>query len=95
MASCHLRPAGAGAEARSGRFGFIPLQHETRHQSTSWAVIRVYNDARTVIENLFGIHAHYLCFAPTTFCTNASKRGSPRRGSSVGSTLIMVMVRPS
>ena len=34
MASCHLRPAGAGAEARSGRFGFIPLQHETRHQST-------------------------------------------------------------
>jgi hypothetical protein len=50
VASCHLRPGGGGAEARSGRFGFIPLQHETRRQSTSWAVIRVYNDARTVIE---------------------------------------------
>jgi len=50
VVSCHLRPAGAGAETRSSRFGFIPLKHETRHQSTSWAVIRIYNDARTVIE---------------------------------------------
>jgi hypothetical protein len=37
----------------------------------------------------------HLRSTPTTFCTSASKRGSLRRGSSFGSTLIMVMVRLS
>ena len=37
----------------------------------------------------------FLLFKGYDFCTSASKRGSPRRGSSFGSTLIMVMVRLS
>ena len=39
--------------------------------------------------------ACYFCLGPTTFCTNASNRGSPRSGSSIGSTLITAMFRPS
>ena len=46
-------------------------------------------------EESFRIPTRYLCSTPTTFCTSASKRGSPRRGSSFGSSLIMVMVRLS
>ena len=34
---------------------------------------------------------YYFCLGPTTFRTNASNRGSPRSGSSQGSTLIMSM----
>ncbi len=47
--------------------------------------------------HLNGTHllVNYLCFAPTTFCTNASKRGSPRSGSSGGSTLIIMTLRLS
>ena len=37
----------------------------------------------------------YFCLGPTTFWTNASNRGSPRSGSSQGSTLITLMLRPS
>src|SRR6266576_5619306 len=36
-----------------------------------------------------------LHFGATTFCTSASKRGSPRKGSSNGSTLIQVRLEPS
>ena len=46
-------------------------------------------------EESFRIPTRYLCSRPTAFCTSASKRGSPRRGSSFGSVLIMVMVRLS
>src|SRR5262249_40891751 len=43
------------------------------HRSRSHdAVIRVYDAARQC--------GRYLCPTPTTFCTNASKRGSPRSG---------------
>jgi hypothetical protein len=36
-------------------------------------------------------HVCYFCLGPTTFWTNTSNRGSPRSGSSQGSTLIMSM----
>src|SRR5262249_962126 len=38
---------------------------------------------------------YYFCLGPITFWTNTSNRGSPRSGSSQGSTLIRLMLRPS
>ncbi len=46
-------------------------------------------------EEICQLHVRYLCRAPTTFCTSASKRGSPRSGSSSGSTLMKLICGPS
>src|SRR5947207_2727096 len=46
-------------------------------------------------EKIVDLHFFASVFGATTFCTSASKRGSPCNGSSSGSTLIQQMLEPS